>query len=134
MHAKSLWHVQFFVTLHTVACQDPLFVGFSRQEYWSGLPFPSLGDLSDSGIKPVSLTSPALAARFFPTSTTWKYVCSFCHFVNCFGFVFVRSFFPPPSSLLFSYDLMTNFIVVFGFLFLCVLSIADIQFVVTMRF
>ena len=43
-----------FVAPWTVACQAPLSVGFSRQGYLSGLPFPSLGDLSDSGIKPVS--------------------------------------------------------------------------------
>ena len=43
----------------TVACQDPLSMGFSRQEYWSGLPFPPPGDLPDSGIKPVSPESPA---------------------------------------------------------------------------
>ena len=47
-------------------------MAFSRQEYWSGLPFPSLGDLPDPGIKPMSLTSPALAGRFFTTSTTWE--------------------------------------------------------------
>ena len=46
----------------TVACQVPLCVEFSRQEYWSGLPFPSPGDLSDPGIEPVS---PALQADFF---------------------------------------------------------------------
>ena len=45
-----------------VACQVPLSLGFSRQEYWSGLPFPSPGDLPDPGIKPLS---PALAGRFF---------------------------------------------------------------------
>ena len=50
-----------------IACQDPLSVGFSRQEYWSGLPFPTLGDLPDPGTKPASLTSPALAGRFFTT-------------------------------------------------------------------
>ena len=44
------------------ACQAPLFMGFSRQEYWSGLPFSSLGDLPDPGIKP---ESPALAGGFF---------------------------------------------------------------------
>ena len=43
----------------TVACQAPLSTGFSRQEYWSGLPFPSPGDLPDPGIEP---TSPALQA------------------------------------------------------------------------
>ena len=45
-----------------VACQAPLSMGFSRQEYWSGLPFPSPGDLPDPGIKP---TSPALAGGVF---------------------------------------------------------------------
>ena len=47
---KSLSHVQLFVTPWTVACQSPLFMGFSRQEYWSGSPFPSPGDLPDPGI------------------------------------------------------------------------------------
>ena len=65
-------HVQFFATLWTVACQAPLSMGFSRQGYWSGLPFPSPGDLPHLGIEPVSLKSPALAGRFFPTSATWK--------------------------------------------------------------
>ena len=45
-------------TLWTVACQTPLFMGFPRQEHWSGLPFPSPGDLPDSGIKPTSSVSP----------------------------------------------------------------------------
>ena len=53
-----------FTTLCRVACQAPLSLGFPRQEYWSGLPFPSPGDLPDSGIEPVS---PALASRFFTT-------------------------------------------------------------------
>ena len=45
---------------------------FFRQEYWSGLPFPPSGDLRDPGIKPTSLASPALAARFFIISATWE--------------------------------------------------------------
>ena len=49
---KSLSHVQLFVTPWTVAYQAPLSMGFSRQEYWSGLPFPSPGDLPDPGIEP----------------------------------------------------------------------------------
>ena len=49
------------------ACQTPLSMEFSRQEYWSGLPFPSPGDLPDPGTELVSLTSPALAGRFFTT-------------------------------------------------------------------
>ena len=47
-------------------------MGFSRQEFWSGLPCPPPGDLPDPGIKPEFLTSPALAGRFFTTSTTWE--------------------------------------------------------------
>ena len=47
-------------------------MGFSRQEYWSGLLFPSPGDLPDPGMKPVSLTSLALAGGFFTTSATWE--------------------------------------------------------------
>ena len=47
-------------------------MGFSRQEYWSGLPFPPPGDLPDPGIEPTSLMSPALAGRFFTTSATWE--------------------------------------------------------------
>ena len=61
------------VTLWTVvACQAPLSTGFPRQEYWSGLPFPPPGDLSDPGIKPWSLASPALAGGFFTTEPTWE--------------------------------------------------------------
>ena len=54
-------------TLWTVACQGPLSMKFSRQEYWSGLPFPTSGDLPDPRIKPTSLASPALAGTFFIT-------------------------------------------------------------------
>ena len=53
---KSLSRVRLFVTLWPVAHQAPLCMGFSRQEYWSGLPFPSPGDLPDPGIEPWSLT------------------------------------------------------------------------------
>ena len=56
---KSLSRVQLFATPWTVAHQAPPSMGFSRQEYWSGLPFPSPGDLPDPGIKP---RSPALQA------------------------------------------------------------------------
>ena len=45
-------------------------MGFSKQEYWSGLLFPSPGDLSDPGIEPMSLTCPVLVGEFFTTSTT----------------------------------------------------------------
>ena len=63
--------VQPFVTPWTVACQAPLSLGFYRQAYWSGLPFPSPGDLPHLGIEFKSLTSSALAGRFFITSATW---------------------------------------------------------------
>ena len=54
----------------TVACQAPLPMGFFRQEYWSGVPFPYPGDLPNPGIEPTSLTSPTQAGRFFSTSAT----------------------------------------------------------------
>ena len=54
--AKSLSRVPLFATPWTVALQAPLSTGFSRQEYWSGLPFPSPGDLPDPGIEPRSPT------------------------------------------------------------------------------
>ena len=47
-------------------------MGFSRQEYWNGLPFSPPGDLPNPGIKPASLMSPALAGRFFITTATWE--------------------------------------------------------------
>ena len=63
-----LSRVRLFVTLWTVAHQALLSMGFSRQEYWSGLPCPPSGALPDPGIKPASLMSPALAGRFFTTN------------------------------------------------------------------
>ena len=65
--AQLLSCVQLFVTLWTIACQAPLSIGFSSQEYWSGLPFLPPGDLPDPGIEPMSLVSPALAGGFFTT-------------------------------------------------------------------
>ena len=69
LHAKSL---QFFAILWTVAHQAPLSMGFSRQEYWIGLPSPPPGDLPDAGFEPMSLKYPALAGGFFTTSVTWE--------------------------------------------------------------
>ena len=65
MCAQSLSRGQLFVTPWTLACQAPLSMEFSRQEYWSGQPFPTPGDLPDPGIKPMSAASPTLAGRFF---------------------------------------------------------------------
>ena len=55
------------ITSHIKLCQAPLSMEFFRQEYWSGLPFPTPGARPDPGIKPVSLVSPALAGGFFTT-------------------------------------------------------------------
>ena len=65
-----LSHVQLFVTQWTVAYQAPVTMGFSRPEYWSGVPFPTPGALPNPGIEPVSLMSPALAGGFFTTRAT----------------------------------------------------------------
>ena len=64
--------VQLLVTLWTVAHQAPLSLGFSRQEYWSGLPCPPPGDLPDPGIKPTSLTSPAWQVDYLPLAAPEK--------------------------------------------------------------
>ena len=65
-------HVHLFETLWTIAHQAPLSMGFSRQEYRSGLPCSPPGNLPNPGIKPTSLESPALAGGFFTTSATWE--------------------------------------------------------------
>ena len=67
MYVQSLSHVQLFATPWTVACQAPLSMEFSGQEYWIELPFPSPGDLIDPGIKPASPESPVLTDGFFTT-------------------------------------------------------------------
>ena len=64
---KSLSRVPLFETPWTVAYQAPPSMKFSRQEYWSGLPFPSPGELPNPGIKPMSPVSPTLVGRFFAT-------------------------------------------------------------------
>ena len=69
MRAKSL---QSCLTLcDPFDCQAPPSMGFSKQEYWSGLPCPP-GDLPNPGVEPASLMSSALAGRFFTTGTTWE--------------------------------------------------------------
>ena len=71
MGVCMLSHVCLFVTLWTVAQQAPLTMGFSRQEYWSGLPFTFPGDLPDPGIEP---RSPALRADSLPSGHLWALV------------------------------------------------------------
>ena len=96
------------MTPWAVARQAPLSIGFPRQEYWSGVPFPPPGDLPDSGTKPESLRSPALAGGFFttvpPAKPLWSVhmtiisVLGFplyklhilCSFFYCFAIFFLR--------------------------------------------
>ena len=74
---SRLSRIRLFVTPWTLTCQAPLSMGFSRQEYWSGLLWPPSGDLSDSGSEPVSPTSPALAGEFFTSWATWEVLYPF---------------------------------------------------------
>ena len=67
VHRHTLSHVHLLAFPWTVACQAPLSMEFSKQEYWSGLLFPSPGDYPDPGIKSVPLVFPALAGGFFTT-------------------------------------------------------------------
>ena len=67
MRAQLLSHVCLFVIPWAVACQAPLSMGLSRQEYWSGLLFPPPGDLPNPGVETVFLMAPALAGAFFTT-------------------------------------------------------------------
>ena len=71
-HMCALTHVQLFVTPWTVANQAPLSMGFPRQEYWSGSPFPTSRDLPDPEMEPTSLSTPGLAGGFFTTAPPEK--------------------------------------------------------------
>ena len=73
MKVKSLSHVQLFATPWTLAYQAPPSMGFSRQEYWSGLPSPYPGDLTDPGIEP---RSPALWVGALPSEPPRKFPLS----------------------------------------------------------
>ena len=75
-------HVQLCETPWTVAFQAPLCVGFSRQEYWSGLLCSPPGDIPDPGTEPMSLMSPALAGEFFTISSTWEAQYNILIYVN----------------------------------------------------
>ena len=78
---KLLSHVRLFAIPWTVAYQAPPSMGFSRQEYWSGLPFPSPGDLPSPGIKP---RSPSLQADALPSELPGKpYICIYVAIYVC---------------------------------------------------
>ena len=79
-------HVWLLVTLWTVACQAPLSMGFSKQEYWSGLSCPPPGDIPDPGIK---ATSSAMAGRFCTTSATWKALVPYIFIIMILRFIHV---------------------------------------------
>ena len=72
VHARVCWDAPLFATPWPGACPAPPFVGFSSQAYCSESPFPTPGDLSDPGIEPTSLSSPALAGGFFTTCTGFR--------------------------------------------------------------
>ena len=83
-------HIRLYVTLWTVAHEAPLSMGFSWQEYWSGLPYPPPGDCSGLGIKPASFMSLASSGWFFTTSTTWEAPCKFIGFKYCMVFCNIK--------------------------------------------
>ena len=88
-HFSCVW---LFVTPWTIDLQASLSMEFSKQEYWSRLPFPSPRDLPDPGIEPKSPVSPVLAGGFFTTSTIWEayrfLIISFLSFGNVLLFLF----------------------------------------------
>ena len=78
--------------LGTVAWLAPLSMEFFRQEYWSGVPFPTPGDFPDLGIEPESFPSPALTGRFFTTSATWE--APYTHICVYILSVYIYIYFP----------------------------------------
>ena len=75
--------VQLFATLWTVACQAPLLTGYSKVRKWGRLPWHFPGDLPNPGTEPKSLTSPALASRFFTTEPRGKPQRNMCMCMVC---------------------------------------------------
>ena len=96
-HVCALSHVGLFATLWTVAHQAPLSMGFSKQEHWSGLPFPSPGDLPDTAIKALSPVSPALQVDSLPLEPSGKTLIR----LHNFQIPFFITKCPKPSSLKF---------------------------------
>ena len=86
MHDQLLHSYLTLTTPWTVAHQAPLYMGFSMQEYWSGLPCLPPGDLPHPGIEFTSLMSPALLSEFLTTRTIWAFNCLY------FAFIFERYF------------------------------------------
>ena len=82
LSSSSVSRIQLFVTPRTVARQVPLSMGFSREEYWSGLPFPSPGNFPDPGIKPRSpvLQADSLLSELQVSPTNVVYICYLFYF------------------------------------------------------
>ena len=103
-HAQLLSHVQLFVTPWTIAHQAPLSMEFPRQEYWSGLPFPTPRDLPDPGIEPAF---PALAGGFLTNEPPGKPLCiDFVAVVSC---SVVSDSLWPPWTVAWQASLSMNF-------------------------
>ena len=81
-----------FLQPYIIARQAPASMGFSRQEYWSGLPCPPPGDPPDPGIEPTSLIFPALTGGFFTTSATWE-----APYIGTAKLYFIQTFLPLPQ-------------------------------------
>ena len=94
MKVKSLSRVQLFATPWTVAYKDPPSMGFSRQKCWSGLPFPSPGDLPNPGIEPGSA---ALLADALPSEPAGKIPMTMLLYINFMTFYTLSSCPPQPS-------------------------------------
>ena len=91
-------HVEIYVTSWTITYQAPLSIGFSWQEYWSGLPYPPPGDLPDPGIKPASPGLLLYQVDSLPLShkgSPFMHVCIYVHFQLCF--IACRSLVPQPE-------------------------------------
>ena len=99
---KSLSHVWLAVILWTVACKASPSVGFSRQEYWSGLPFPSPGDLPDPGIEPgaPALEADALTSFLLKAKAICFYLLEFSNYCQIDNFYHHFRFFKEwPQQL-----------------------------------
>ena len=105
-------------TSWTIACQAPLSMEFSRQEFWNGLPFPTPGDLPDPGIETTSLASPASACRFFTLrhhkmfKSSQFITCIIIQFINVsFSLEIIWSHFDKqrPLTTMYIYPIMAIF-------------------------
>ena len=105
----SLNHVRLFAVVWVLACQSPLSMGFSWQEYWSGLPFPLPGNLLNPGIEPSFTLSPALAGRFFTTLPPGKLISMHDFYLEIFMDLFgcVRSYMRHAGSFIIAYKLLS---------------------------